>query len=180
MSHITELDSLYIGEGCFCYPLGSSRRSNWGNLHGNLGNWNPTEKNCFLTTYHPSFMVHWWVLVHFVRNKVNWRVSSGGTQDIEPWWTRQSVLRLKINIDILRPLFYIGSIEGLGLRSLLHSIRCFYLKGWRPPQNYVGFNSSHLLRNVHEKTFLFWFGANFHQLTTFSPNDKQFSVFFGF
>ncbi len=27
------------------------------------GNWNPTE-NCFLTTYHPSFMVHWWVLVH--------------------------------------------------------------------------------------------------------------------
>jgi hypothetical protein len=28
-----------------------------------LGKWNPTE-NCFLTTYHPSFMVHWWVLVH--------------------------------------------------------------------------------------------------------------------
>jgi hypothetical protein len=28
-----------------------------------LGKWNPTE-NCFLTTYHPSFMVCWWVLVH--------------------------------------------------------------------------------------------------------------------
>jgi hypothetical protein len=27
-----------------------------------LGKWNPTE-NCFLTTYHPSFMVHWWVLL---------------------------------------------------------------------------------------------------------------------
>jgi len=26
-------------------------------------NWNPTE-NCFLTTYHSSFMVCWWVLVH--------------------------------------------------------------------------------------------------------------------
>jgi hypothetical protein len=24
----------------------------------------PTE-NCFLTTYHSSFMVHWWVLVHY-------------------------------------------------------------------------------------------------------------------
>ncbi len=75
LSHTTELDSLYIGEGCFCYPLGSSRRSNWGNLHGYLGNWNPTE-NCFLTTYHPSFMVHWWVLVHFGPIKVSWRVSS--------------------------------------------------------------------------------------------------------
>ncbi len=29
-----------------------------------MGNWNPTE-NCFLTIYHPSFMVHWWVMVHF-------------------------------------------------------------------------------------------------------------------
>jgi hypothetical protein len=28
-----------------------------------LGKWNPTE-NCFLIIYHPSFMVHWWVLVH--------------------------------------------------------------------------------------------------------------------
>ncbi len=27
------------------------------------GNWYPTE-NCFVTTYHPSFMVHSWVLVH--------------------------------------------------------------------------------------------------------------------
>ncbi len=26
--------------------------------------WNPTE-NCFMITYHSSFMVHWWVLVHF-------------------------------------------------------------------------------------------------------------------
>jgi len=26
-------------------------------------NWNPTE-NCFMTTYHSSFMVRWWVLVH--------------------------------------------------------------------------------------------------------------------
>ncbi len=24
-----------------------------------LGNWNPTE-NCWLTTFHSSFMVHWW------------------------------------------------------------------------------------------------------------------------
>ncbi len=28
-----------------------------------LWNWNSTE-NCLQTTYHPSFMVHWWVLVH--------------------------------------------------------------------------------------------------------------------
>jgi len=87
-------------------------------------------------------------------------------------------VRLKINIEILKPLSYTGSIVGLGFRSLLHSIRCFYLTGWRPPQNYVGFISSHLLRNVHEQPFFFWFGANFHQLTTFSPNGKQFSVFF--
>ncbi len=29
-----------------------------------LGNWNPTE-NCFLTIYHPSFMMHWWVMLNF-------------------------------------------------------------------------------------------------------------------
>jgi hypothetical protein len=23
------------------------------------------QKNCFLTTYHPSFMVRWWVLVYY-------------------------------------------------------------------------------------------------------------------
>jgi hypothetical protein len=22
------------------------------------------QKNCLLTIYHPSFMVHWWLLVH--------------------------------------------------------------------------------------------------------------------
>ncbi len=30
-----------------------------------LGNWNPTGKLCFLTTCHPSFMVHRWVLASF-------------------------------------------------------------------------------------------------------------------
>jgi hypothetical protein len=27
------------------------------------GEWNPIEK-CFLTTYHPSFIMRWWVPVH--------------------------------------------------------------------------------------------------------------------
>jgi len=97
LSTAVELDSLYIGEGCFCYPLSSSRRSNWGNLHGYLGNWNPTE-NCFLTTYHPSFMVHWWVLVHFVCNKVSWRVSSGAPKTLnhglaKVFWGWRSTLK---------------------------------------------------------------------------------------
>ncbi len=39
------------------------KKSNSTNHPGQLGNWDPTE-NCFLTTYHSSFMVHWWAPVH--------------------------------------------------------------------------------------------------------------------
>jgi hypothetical protein len=32
-------------------------------LHPAPANTQSTTDNCFLTNYHPSFMVHWWVLL---------------------------------------------------------------------------------------------------------------------
>ncbi len=40
------------------------KQKHWVNHRGQLGNRNPTEKSS-LITYHPSFMVYWWVLIHF-------------------------------------------------------------------------------------------------------------------
>ncbi len=55
---------IYKCKGCFYYLLTTclwvvTRQI----VKMELVKWNPAE-NCFLTTYHPSFMVHWWGLVH--------------------------------------------------------------------------------------------------------------------
>ncbi len=79
--------------------------------------------NCFLTTYHPSFMLCWWVLIHFDRkwlmDSIHWRpdgwvlINSNvkqqvGTQQGKNWESMNVSAHLPSQHGFFFLLFFLG------------------------------------------------------------------------